>query len=188
MPYPIEIPLKLSIAIDTRTKKIVSLKLRARKRHDVKDAKNLIRNLPSLPKKILADKGYDAEWLHRYCDHLGIKAVIPMRNYGNKTIYRGKSLRRKCRKQFNKRVYNRREMVESVFSAFKRKFGASVSSLSDHTRRAEIYCRAIAHNIITTLNQIFNAASVRRSILYMYYSIIYRLSLYILWYVHIKYP
>ena len=148
-PYPIEIPLKLSIAVDTRTKKIVSLKLRAKNRHDIKDAKNLIRNLPSLPKKIVADKGYDAEWLHRYCSNLGIEAVIPMRDYGSKTIYRGKSLRRICRDKFSNKTYHRRETVESVFGAFKRKFGASVSCLSAHTMRAEVYCRAIAHNIIS---------------------------------------
>jgi transposase len=146
--YPTEIPLKLSIAVDTKTKKIVSLRLRARSAHDIRDAKYLIRHLPSKPSKLVADKGYDAEWLHRYCLKLGIKAIIPMRNYGSKPIYRGKSLRRRCKKTFNTRTYHRREMVESVFSAIKRKFGASVSSTKFSAQRAEMYCRAIAHNII----------------------------------------
>ena len=72
-PYPVEIPLKLSIAIDTRTKKILSLRLRAKKTHDIKDAKYLIKSLSSKPKFIVADKEYDAEWLHRFCYKQGIK-------------------------------------------------------------------------------------------------------------------
>ena len=145
-PYPVEIPLKLSIAVDTRTKKIVSLRLRAKLSHDIKDAKYLIKNLPSKPVKIIADKGYDANWLHRYCLDQGIKTCIPIRNYG-KTQYRG-TLRKRLAEEITQKTYGRREMVEAVFGAIKRKFGASVSSILIHTKRAEIYCRAIAHNII----------------------------------------
>ena len=39
-------------------------------------------------------------------------------------------------------------MVESVISAFKRKFGAGVSSVKFSAQRAELYCKAIAHNVI----------------------------------------
>ena len=148
-PYPTEVPLKLSIAVDTRTRKIVSLRLRSKSAHDIKDAKHLIRNLPSKPKKIVADKGYDAEWLHQYCHELDVEACIPIRRYGSIKYF---SLRRKSDDSFRKKTYHRRETVESVFSAFKRKFGASVSCLSAHTRRAEAYCRAIAHNIISYFN------------------------------------
>lgn len=149
-PYPVEIPLKLSIAVDTRTKKILSLRLRSKKAHDIKDAKYLINNLPSKPKKIVADKGYDAEWLHQYCHRRGIKAVIPIRNSGN-AQHKMWSMRRTAAKEIKQKTYGRREIVESVFGAIKRKYGASVSSISTHTMRAEIYCRAIAHNIITYL-------------------------------------
>ena len=147
-PYPVEVPLKLSIAIDTRTKRVLSLRLRAKSCHDIRDAKYLINRLPSLPRKLVADKGYDAEWLHRFCYDKGIKAVIPIRNYG-KPKHRSMSLRNN--QNIKKKTYGRREMVESVIGALKRKFGASVSSISAHTRRAEIYCRAIAHNIIAYL-------------------------------------
>ena len=146
-PYPIEIPLKISIAVDTRTKKIVSLRLRAKPRHDVKDAKYLIERLPSKPKKIVADKAYDAEWFHQLCKDKGIQAVIPIRKWGTPRVGITR-LRHTSQKKFKDKTYHRREIVESVFGAIKRKFGASVSSLSAHTMRAEIYCRAIAHNII----------------------------------------
>ena len=61
-------------------------------------------------------------------------------------------------KLFNKKTYNRREIVESVFSAIKRKFGASISSVKFSAQRAEMYCRAITHNIFLFLNYFLNAA------------------------------
>lgn len=144
-PYPVEIPLKLSIAVDTRTKKILSLKLRDKKCHDIKDARCLINLFPSRPRKLVADKGYDATWLHEFCNERGIETHIPVRDYGK---LKGFNARTKAAKRFRKRTYHRREIVESVFASIKKKFGVSVNSLSARTRRAEIYCRAITHNIL----------------------------------------
>ena len=151
-PYPIEIPLKLSIAIDTRTKKILSLRLRSKKAHDIKDAKYLIKRFPSKPNKMLADKGYDAEWLHQYCKEKCIKAVIPIRNYGN-SKHNMMSLRRT--QVIKQKTYGRRAMVESTFKSIKCKFGASVNSVKVSAQRAEMYCRAIAHNIIGSFLGLF---------------------------------
>jgi len=144
-PYPVDIPLKLSIAVDTRTKKILSLRLRAKKAHDIRDAKYLINQLSFIPKKIVADKGYDAEWLHKFCRDLGIRAIIPLRKYGH-SVHKMWSLRRQ--QKIKQKTYGRREMVESTFKATKTKFGSSVSCMTIITQRAELYCRAIAHNII----------------------------------------
>ena len=154
-PYPVEIPLKLSIAVDTRTKKILALRLRAKHAHDIKDAKYLIKHFPSMPSKLVADKAYDANWLHELCHDKGIETHIPYKNHGK---LRGFSYRTKAAKRFDSRTYHRREMVESVFFSVKKKFGASVNSLNLRTRRAEVYCRAIAHNIISFLQDIFNYA------------------------------
>jgi hypothetical protein len=152
-PYPVNIHLKLSIAIDTRTKNILSLRLRATKAHDISDAKYLINNLPYLPKKLVADKGYDAEWLHVFCRNLGIKAVIPIRNWSS-AKHKMFSLRRL--QKIKQKTYGRREMIESTIKAIKTKFGCSVSSLCLITQRADMYCRAIAHNIISLCYLIFS--------------------------------
>ena len=160
-PYPVEIPLKLSIAVDTRTKKIVSLRIRSRMRHDVIDAKYLIRHLPSKPKCIIADKGYDAEYLHQFCVDRGIRTCIPIRNNGKPRVGVTR-LRRTLAKKIRQKTYGRREMVEAVFGATKRKYGASVSSISAHARRAEMYCRAIAHNIIFCLEELFQRSHAIR--------------------------
>ena len=130
---------------DTKTKKIVALRLRATKAHDIQDAKYLGKRIST--EWSVADKGYDANWLHEYCKNLGITCCIPIRNWG-KPRFHNFSLRRKNQKYVHPKRYHRREIVESVFKAIKTKFGASVSSVKISAQRAELYCRAIAHNII----------------------------------------
>jgi len=161
-PYPVEIPLKLSIAVDTRKKSIVSLRFRAKKAHDIKDAKYLIKRI--YPKKIVADKGYDANWLHKYCLERGIKTCIPIRDYG-KTKHPN-TLRKKLADKISQKTYGRREMIEAVFSAMKRKFGPSVSSVKFSAQRAEMYCRAIAHNIISYYFGLFEQSRTHSKALY----------------------
>ena len=161
-PYPIEIPLKLSLVVDTRTKKILGIRLRSKKAHDIRDAKYLIKRLPSKPNKIVADKAYDANWLHKYCYDLGIITIIPKRKFSSDCYYR-KTASKRALENFNKKTYNRREIVEAIFSAIKRKFGASVSSVKFSAQRAEIYCRAITHNIFLFLFDFLNGTVVENS-------------------------
>jgi transposase len=153
-PYPVEIPLKLSMAIDTRTKKILALRIRAKPRHDIKDAKYLIKRLTSKPNKLVADKGYDADWLRKLCNKQRIISNIPKRSFSKDTHYR-KTATKRAIKLFNKKTYGRREMSESVFSSFKRRFGPSLSSVKISAQRAEAYCRAIAYNIIYCFSGLF---------------------------------
>jgi hypothetical protein len=153
-PYFVSIPLKLSIAVDTRTKKILSLRLKSNRAHDIRDAKYLIKRLPSKPNKLIADKGYDAEWLHQYCNNNGIFAVIPKQKAGKPRVGITR-LRFTSQNKYSKKTYHRREMVESTFKAIKSKFGPSVSSVRFSAQRAEMYCRAITHNIISYLERLF---------------------------------
>ncbi|MEK6876836.1 MAG: transposase, partial [Nanoarchaeota archaeon] len=130
--------------------------------------KYLVRRLPHRPNKIVADKGYDANWVHKLCYSLSILAVIPARDYGSKKIPRyNTKYRKRGMKLFRKRTYNRREVIESVISAFKRKFGASVSSVKLSAQRAELYCRAIAHNIIFCFYGLFERSHLKRINIYI---------------------
>ncbi len=154
-PYPIDIPLKLSIAVDTRTKKIVALRLRATRAHDIKDAKYLIKRLPKT-EWIVADKAYDANWLHEYCKDRSITCCIPIRNQGKPRFKH--TLRRKNKKNLHPKRYGRRTIIESTFKSIKTKFGPNINSISISTQRAEMYCRAIAHNLIAITQDFLNAA------------------------------
>lgn len=139
-----KIPIKLSIAFDTRRKKFCAGKIRVLPAHDIRDVKHLIRK--SKPKVLVADKAYDANWLHEFCLLHGIKAVIPIRNKG-KSRHKNMSCRMKAAKKFNIRTYHRRELVEAANSSMKRKYGHSVSSKTVRTVRTEVYSRLVCHNL-----------------------------------------
>jgi len=155
-PYPVDIPLKLSIAVDTKNKKILALRLRANKAHDIKDAAYLTKRVNTT--FILADKAYDANHFHKYCESRGILCCIPLRR-GGKPKHKNWSLRRKNQQYFHHRRYNRRTIVESVFKAIKTKFGPSASSIKIKSQRAEIFCRAIIHNLTQKIIDFLNAST-----------------------------
>ena len=138
---PVNKPLKLSQIVDTRRKKILALRLRARSRHDTQDVKYLLKRMQK-PKILVADKGYDAEWIHELAHEQGIITMIPSRKWTRRGFYR-----KKMRKLFRTRTYHRREISESLFGAAKQKYGASVSSRTIQTQKADVYCRAMLHNL-----------------------------------------
>ena len=139
-----KVPVKLSVAFDTKKKKFCAARVKVLPAHDIKDVKILLRNTSA--KVLVADKAYDARWVHELCRKLGIKPQIPVRNWG-KPRFRNMGLRMKSVKKFNLKVYHRRELVEAGFSAIKRKFGVSVSSKTVRTIRTEVYGRLVCHNL-----------------------------------------
>jgi len=146
-----QVPIKLSVAFDTQKKKFVAAKIRVLPAHDIRDVKSLLK--ASQPHLLVADKAYDAAWLHQYCKENGIKAHIPIRNKG-KPKHHCLDARRQASKHFRIRTYHRRELVESGFSSLKRKFGSSVSSRSVRTIRTEVYGRLACHNLFYWLNRL----------------------------------
>ena len=131
----------LSIAVGENSQ-ILSLRLRKKYCHDIKDVKNLFKQLPHKPEIILLDKGYDAEWMHKYFKQQRVRSVAPVR----KNVRRGFN-RLALKRNFPKELYNKRNRVESIFHAFKTKYGSSVSSQHIASARSEVYCKAILHNI-----------------------------------------
>jgi Transposase DDE domain len=143
-------PVKLSIAVDTKSKRIVAARFRALPAHDVRDVKYLVKRLPSTTKILLADKGYDSEKIHEYCKQKRLIAIIPVR----KGCKHGRH-RKQLRDQFPQKLYNQRSKVETTFSVLKRCYGGSVHCLRARTQRAEIFCRLIQYNLKRTLKRLF---------------------------------
>lgn len=138
---PVKNYAKLSMLFNVDTNKILAMHVRVKPRHDIKDARILLRKQSDM-QTLLADKGYDAEWLHQYCFERGIQTIIPQR----KRVHRGR-FRKKQMKQYSEEQYHRRSLIESGFSAVKRKYGGDVSGKGIASIRAEIYGKAIAHNL-----------------------------------------
>jgi transposase len=132
---------KLSALFDVVKKKFTALKIRIKPRHDMKDVNYLLKR--SFPKeKLLADSAYDAESLHEKCYWKKIKLVVKPK----KKAKRGWA-RRKSREIYSEQEYHQRSLIETGFSCLKRKYGGSVSGKGIRSVNAEIYCKALAHNL-----------------------------------------
>jgi len=138
---PIKSYTKLSCFFDTRKKKFLALRVRARPRHDIKDFRYLLKERKGMD-KLVADTAYDAEWLHKLAYALNIVTVVKPRKNAKRGFYRKKQIR-----SYSERAYHRRNLIEAGFSGLKKRYGSYVSARTISAQRAEVYCRTIAYNI-----------------------------------------
>jgi len=134
---PVKSYIKLSSLFDTRRKKFLGLRIRAKPRHDTQDVKYLLKRRRNM-RKLLGDSTYDAEWIHEYAYKQDIITIMKPKKKAKKGFYR-----KKQRKEYSERTYHRRSMIESGFGSLKRKYGSYVLARTISAQRAEIYCRAI---------------------------------------------
>ena len=125
---------------DLQSKKIITLRFRSKPRHDMKDVFYLLKKVKNV-EMLIADKGYDSESIHEYAFWNKFITIIPKKANARKGFFR-----KKMQKHFSYQIYHRRSIIESMFFMIKRKYG-EISSLKFKNQRADIYCRAIAHNI-----------------------------------------
>jgi hypothetical protein len=143
-----KIPVKLSAALNPQNRKFCAGRVRVLPAHDIKDAKYLLSRVHA--NKLVADKGYDANWLHNYCYDRNVEVHIPIRSYG-KSIHNMWSKRRLAVKNFDEDTYHQRELIESGFGILKRRFGSSVNSKRIETISSEIYGKMLCHNLFIVL-------------------------------------
>lgn len=132
---------KFSMLYDVDSHKAIAVHVNQHRTHDMKDAKPLLRYYCRM-QCLLADKAYDAEWLHQYCYERKIQTIIPKKVNVHRGFYRSKQM-----KNYSDEKYHQRSNIESGFSAIKRKYGGSVSGKKLSSLRAELSCKAIAHNL-----------------------------------------
>ena len=137
-----QVPIFLNAMVDVVRRKFISVRHHAKRSGEVPDVRYLVDQCKQEIELILMDKLYDSEKLHRYLRDLGIFSIAPVK----KNWARGQ-LRKQLRDCFDYALYWQRNLVESLFSALKRLFGNSLSSLSAKTQRAELYMRLIAYNL-----------------------------------------
>jgi len=140
--------LKMSIAVDTHKQTILALKITKNRQHDSKHVRSLLRNASrnKLAHYYVLDKGYDSEVIHRQIrEEIHAISFIPIRNW--KASYVSGSFRQKMAGDFNRTIYRRRNLVETVFSVLKRKFGGYVRGIRFHTQVKEIKLKCIAYSI-----------------------------------------
>ena len=136
------IPIYFNAMVDVVRRKFIAVRHHAKKSGEVPDVKYLVNQCKQDIELIIMDKLYDSEKLHRYLREQGIFSVAPVK----KNWAKGQ-LRKQLKDCFDYALYWQRNLVECLFSALKRLFGTSLSSLSAKTQRAELYMRLIAYNL-----------------------------------------
>lgn len=108
------------------------------------------------PDAVLADRGYDAEYIHRCIrENLRAESVIPARRreparLGNPgQIRRGGFFRRRMATEWDEHghLYSRRGLIECINSKVKRVCGDAVRSRRPANKSREIALKCLAHNM-----------------------------------------
>lgn len=100
------------------------------------------------PRKLYADAGYDAEWIHRECrEKWGVESLInPFRQRADGS--RGGEWRAKMsREHLKRRGYGKRWAVETFFSGLKRKVGGAIAARRPVQMIAEAAFKVLAYTL-----------------------------------------
>src|SRR6266550_1148554 len=113
-------------------------------------------------RRLVLDAGFDSAHNHRLLrEDNGIRSTIPP-EYGRKPkdpdALPPDKYRRLMKTRFNQKAYRKRPQVESVFSMLKRNLGSALRARSHHGRRRDLLLRALTHNLMLALMQVFYRA------------------------------
>jgi len=150
---------QIHVAVNIKTKKIVSIKVTKENVHDGKMLKKLVDDVVGSKnnsiKKILADGAYDSKDNFKHLDELNITPGIKVRKNSSiknniNCIPRKLSVLEQFKdmKRWKKKhKYGMRWIVESVFSSIKRTFGEYVSSVKWNNIVKEMMLKASVYNM-----------------------------------------
>ena len=149
--------LKIHVAVDIKSKKILSMEITDEHVHDNRMLPTLVDDLVKsneyIIDKFLADGAYDSNDTFRYLSENGIISCIKVRKNSrvrkSAHIFRNLSVitQRHDFKQWKDSVsYGQRWMVETVFSSLKRMFGEYVYSLKKENMKQELLLKASLYN------------------------------------------
>jgi len=146
--------MKFSGCAETSKHLFLSAKIRKKNRHDNIDFKPLIKKakkgLKKSNKRIIAntgDKAYDCGENHEFAGQEGFEHIAPVRDAKK----RGNKIHRKNRKRlaknFPKKKYHRRSIIESMFFRVKRLCGNVIRAKKWMMQKKEMLSKILAYNI-----------------------------------------
>ncbi len=141
--------LKSTISADTKTLLIIAVRHRQGPASDHKDFHLVARSTHRLarPDVYVADKGYDAEPHHQLIqDELKALSIIPARNEDAPARRTKGKYRKEMKRGYDRKIHNRRVLVETVNSVVKRRFGECIYSRKVRTQNRELKLRYLAYN------------------------------------------
>lgn len=154
--------LKIHVAVDIKSKEILSMEITDEHVHDGKMLPNLVKDIKKsngiIIDKLLADGAYDSNNTFRYVSENGIMPCIKVRRDARvrKTSHHFRNLsviaqRNDIQKWKDSVSYGHRWMVETVFSSMKRMFGEYVYSLKMENMKQELMLKASLYNKFLSL-------------------------------------
>ena len=102
------------------------------------------------PRRVLADRGYDAEHNHALCRReLGVRTTaIPLNRRSHGRRWPKTRYRRLMRRRFPRRKYRQRAQAESGFSRHKRRLGSALAAKREDRQHDELRMRVLTHNLM----------------------------------------
>ena len=134
---------------DLTTQLVLAVKIRKKARHDNVDFKSSVNRVARFVDidLVIGDKGFDAQKNHEIVHEHGALLITPLKNEDVPVWRTSGEDRKKLKRYFPKRKYNRRSKKETVFSVVKQKLGDAVTSIKFHMQKIELICRYLAYNI-----------------------------------------
>jgi len=142
--------LKLSGCAETDKHLFLSAKIRKSKRHDNVDFEIIIKKAKKNSKKEIktntGDKAYDSEKNHEFAEKEGFEHIAPLKN--KVPVWRTKGRhRKKLRRNFPKKRYHRRSIIENMWFCIKRLCGKVIYAKKWIMQKKEMLAKILCYNI-----------------------------------------
>ena len=135
--------LKMTLPVETHTQAILDLHLTTTWRHDTKIGPRLTaRNLEHF-ETLVADKGYDDRGQRRSLRRAGKRPLIKHREFA--------PYDKAANARMDRRIYHRRNLVETVISVLKRRYGAGVRSRVWWRQFRELVAKCLVYDMERTV-------------------------------------
>jgi len=144
--------LKMSLLLDVKRRLPLAACFhnRSRHRHDIRDFLPLLKKVKKPVKYFLADKAYDFEKNFAVLHERGMEAIIPIRVgwYDVNGRCRKRMIEKWARHPAIEKQYHQRSLIESFFSALKRRLGEEVRSRLWHLQRREGMMKVVVYSML----------------------------------------
>ncbi len=144
--------MQTNVCAEIKRRLIVAVRLRRKQRNENIDVAYLMKEASKQLKitSFLGDKAYDSGKNHERAERYGAEFIAPIKNRERSKIYGYR--RRLLAKNFPSELYHQRVIIESIFSAVKRRFGHQLYARRFSTQKNELLFRFMAYNAEKLVN------------------------------------
>ena len=146
--------MQTNVCAEIKRRLIVAVRLRRKKRNENIDVPYLMEQTSRQLQitAFLGDKGFDSEKNHERAEKYGAEFIAPLREMKKQGFKVRGYHRKKLAKNFPSEIYKQRSIIESIFSAVKRRFGHKLYAQKFNTQKNELLFRFIAYNAEKLVN------------------------------------